>query len=179
MITISEPPKGVNRHAAAVIKKAWVLAEVARFTKLCDGKIIPSYIKSALLKRNAQVLFVDANAAAILLPGRSNEEVYIELICAKRGGGHGRQLFEAIKERAISMGKTSITLRAATHSLISVYNRWGFVRSDAPCGSTHPWWQLSALDTKSGYFMTMCLKEEQVKPTVAQRFWDMAIGLSP
>lgn len=166
----STRPKGGSKAALAQATKEWVAEHAALFATLCQNKIKSSYIKAALRARDAVVATsTTQQAAAILLPGRSATELYIELICAKPGGGHGKRLFDGIRQYAINRNCTSITLRAATAALIPVYQRWGFKRFDSPCGQRSGWWasQIKS-DTKSGYFMTMCLQPLETQSSTTQ-----------
>lgn len=149
------------------------------FNRLCQNKILSSFIKSAkksdFVFRNAAEIKDSTAMAAVKETTR--EQLYIDLICAEPG--KGRMLEEEIEKWATRRKYASISLRAANRNLIAVYERWGFKRVDGEvCGDGAVPSSAYEKDSSSGYFMSKCLRESTPEPPLTQRFRDRAADLS-
>ena len=148
----------------------------ASFTRLCQGKILKSFIKQArksefIISNNARV--EDATALAAIKP-LSKINCYVDLICAKKG--EGKKLMHKIETWARKQDYKIISLRAANRDLISVYERWGFQRVDTSCEKKANY--TFKKDDKSGYYMTKCLTGEGPAPLFFQVLADKAAELT-
>ena len=148
------------------------------FTKLCNGRILTSFIKSAkksdFVVRDAENI-TDARAMAAL--NREGTTLYINLICAE--SGRGRMLEGEIEEWAVQNGFKSVSLRAATRALIRVYERWGFKRVDATCTEGSATGQaVYDKDTSGGFYMSKCLLTETPASSLLQTFRDKAADMA-